>query len=141
MSLTNKTIFKFLKNIPNFIGVFSRDKLFKVKRKNYSLVINTDPSYKPGEHWVAIVCRNKHAVYFDSYGQKPKHEEIKKFLNTSSVRWTFNKTKFQSILTSTCGYYVILFVAAHTKGVSLKKFVNLFSVYTPANDKLIQMLL
>ena len=37
-----------------FIGVYPRNRLPAIKSYPASLIVNTDPSGKPGEHWLAI---------------------------------------------------------------------------------------
>jgi hypothetical protein len=52
------------RNIDNFDGVFSRDRL---PDKPRLLVCNTDPSSRPGQHWIAIyVGEDGRGEYFDS---------------------------------------------------------------------------
>jgi hypothetical protein len=52
-----------------FQGVFSSDMLPPNHRL---LVCNTDPSTRPGQHWIAIyVDENRCGEYFDSFGQSP----------------------------------------------------------------------
>ena len=58
-----------------FKGTFSCDAIPKIKYKQpIAIIINTDPSYKPGEHWVALFINNNIAEYFDSFGGKPIKE-------------------------------------------------------------------
>jgi len=35
------------------------------------LVCNTDPSYKPGRHWIAIYIEDGRGEFFDSIGHRP----------------------------------------------------------------------
>jgi hypothetical protein len=52
-----------------FQGVFSVDTL---PDKPRLLVCNTDPSSKPGSHWIVIFTDSKgRGEYFDSFGRKP----------------------------------------------------------------------
>ena len=51
---TNYDLNKKLKNVKCFIGSFARDKLPKVKSLPAALIINTDTSTQPGEHWVDV---------------------------------------------------------------------------------------
>ena len=39
--------------------------------KPHLLVCNTDPSDKPGQHWVCIHVEDGHGEYFDSFGRRP----------------------------------------------------------------------
>ena len=49
-------------------GVFSIDTL---PDKPRLLVCNTDPSDKPGQHWVCIHVEDGRGEYFDSFGRRP----------------------------------------------------------------------
>ena len=58
-----------------FVGVFPSDRLPK-KMEHYpcGFIANTDPSAKPGTHWVAFYFPSKsEAEFFDSYGYPPEH--------------------------------------------------------------------
>ena len=58
----------------NFLGVRPCDQLPKtiIRKLPAMLVINTHPSYMPGEHWLAIyITENKHGLFFDSFGHSP----------------------------------------------------------------------
>jgi len=56
----------------DFQGVYSIDTL---PPKPKLLVCNTDPSTKPGRHWISIyVSEDERGEYFDSFGRPPsKH--------------------------------------------------------------------
>ena len=73
-------ILKILKKVmgPNFIGGFPSDKLPEPKQKPFGMVVNLDPSTKPGSHWVAIyVSEFNVSEYFDSYGFPLQLQAIK----------------------------------------------------------------
>ena len=60
------------KNIgAKFVGVFPRDILPQPIDGAY--VINTDPHYKPGQHWVAMYLNGGRGEYYDSLGLPPKN--------------------------------------------------------------------
>ena len=42
------------KTEPYFDGVFAIDELCKIKKKPELIICNTDPSNKPGQHWVLL---------------------------------------------------------------------------------------
>jgi len=58
------------------------------------MIVNTDPSYEPGEHRTAIYvdstgCRGK---YFDSFGRRPP-AIFEAYMNANcSNYWSFNET-------------------------------------------------
>ena len=61
----------------SFKGVYAIDEMKLINTVPYpsSFVINLDPSYKPGSHWVAVYFdRNGEGEYFDSFSRYPPHE-------------------------------------------------------------------
>jgi hypothetical protein len=70
-------------------------------------IINTDPSWLPGQHWVAVNFEtNGYAEYFDSFGKPPRQKVIEDFLNQNSTKWTSNMKRLQSIHSNACGHYI-----------------------------------
>ena len=62
-----------------FRGVYAIDEIKLIKTVSYpsSFVINLDPSYKPGSHWVAVYFdKNGVGEYFDSFAGYPPHEIV-----------------------------------------------------------------
>ena len=66
----NFEIQKYYQNEPRFNGVYSRDKLPKIKGGTY--VINLDTR----THWIALYIWNSNATYFDSFGVEHIPKEI-----------------------------------------------------------------
>ena len=59
----------YLRKNESYLGTFPLDRLPDLPNKfPKSIIINTDQSNKPGDHWIAIVLTEKHAYYFDSFG-------------------------------------------------------------------------
>src|SRR5271156_72479 len=110
---------KVMKRDPNFLGVFAIDKVPRtVDRKagNVKLIINLDPSTKPGSHWVAIWRRNGKSFYFDSFGRLPPNI-LKHWMMQNSDSWSYNTIRMQSPKDKTaCGYLCLSFL---TKKFSL----------------------
>jgi hypothetical protein len=68
----------------SFLGVFPSDKLPQTLDKHpCGFVVNTDPSSKPGMHWVAFYFPSEgEGEFFDSYGQSPEYyKSFKNFLS------------------------------------------------------------
>ncbi|KAI1291112.1 hypothetical protein HDE_07691 [Halotydeus destructor] len=104
-----------LKGVPGFCGVFPADHLRVPKSFPASVVVNTDDSGKPGEHWVAIHWPNRSSIeYFDSFGFPPLVPRIAKVVANGS--FTYNSATLQHPATSTCGVYCIAFVLSRAKG-------------------------
>ena len=82
------------KNIgAKFVGVFPRDILPQPIDGAY--VINTDPHYKPGQHWVAMYLKGGRGGYYDSLGLPPMYDEFMEFL---PKKWTFNSKTVQNVI-------------------------------------------
>lgn len=63
--ITNAYLKKLLKRVPKFRGVFACDLLPRRIGEGDTLILNTDPHYKPGEHYVAIYRKGGQTFYFD----------------------------------------------------------------------------
>jgi hypothetical protein len=114
-----------------FQGVYSSDTLPPNPKL---LVCNTDPSTKPGQHWIAIhVDTTGRGEYFDSFGRAPdKHFEA--YMNKHCTRWTFNTRQLQSFISSFCGYYCCMFCMLRCRRVNMGRIVAMFTTDTAFND-------
>lgn len=116
MALSTIDIDNHLKRFSEFKGVFAIDKLpFELFEKPFGIVINLDPSWKPGSHWTALfVSEYGHGEYFDSFGTAPP-DAITCFLerNCKNDSFSYNQNIFQGDLSIKCGYYCILFLESH----------------------------
>lgn len=93
-----------------FRGIFAADILPKrIKDLPCGFIANTDPSHKPGEHWVAFyIDANGNAEYFDSYGVQPKLKHFKNFLEQNSISdYHWNSCPLQGPFSSVCGQYCL----------------------------------
>ena len=117
-----------------FQGVFSADTLPKNPRL---LVCNTDPSNKPGTHWIAIfVDSNGRGEYFDSLGRKPP-EVFEDYMNDNCIDWIYNTRQLQSIDSSYCGFYCCFYCMFRCRGFELVRIVNTFTRDTGLNDNIV----
>jgi len=119
-----------------FLGTFPRDRLPTViKRRPSGIIVNTDTSNEPGEHWVAIyLCRDGCAEYFDSFGLPPLHKEIIAFLNDHNEGWDYNRVTLQDVSSDTCGIYAALYILKRLNGYSKHEFLSLFTKRVRVND-------
>lgn len=116
---------KFTKKI--YLGTFAIDKLPKKVKYPSCLIVNNQKSYEDGEHWMAIYFgKNKHAEFFDSFGNSPEKFGLDKFIKKNSKKITFNRIKLQSDFSLFCGCYCVLYLIYKCKGYSLNYFINLF---------------
>ena len=93
--------------------------------KDGAYVINLDEYSDIGIHSIALYALNNIVTYFDSFRVEYILEEIKKFIDKSTVVTnTFRIQAYDSIM---CGYFCIGFIDFMLKGKSLTDFTNLFS--------------
>jgi len=111
---------------PFYLGCFSSDQLVR-NSKNFpqSLVVNFDPSWQEGSHWVAIFAESPISVdYYDSLGiWPPLNENISQFLsNFKHVH--FNPCAFQGIKSKKCGKHAIFFIFNRSNGKSFDQILH-----------------
>jgi hypothetical protein len=112
-----------------FIGVFPRDQLPVITMYPVAFVLNTDPSYKVGEHWLGIYFDNRKKCYFfDSFGNEPEYFGLEKYINKYSVDCEFNNSQIQGVFSNTCGHFTIFFILFITRGYSLKDIRSCFNL-------------
>ena len=73
--LTNIEINEYYKNEPRFNGVYSRNNLPKIIKKE-ACVTNLDEYANIGTHWIALFFKPKYTVCFDSFGIEHIPKEI-----------------------------------------------------------------
>ena len=133
-------IYKELKHYKEFLGVYSRDKLNFYMPDETGIIINTDKSGEPGEHWVAIY-KNERTIYFDSFGLPPIQDEIIDYLNKiNPIGWFHNTICFQSYYQDTCGMYSMIFLACMFEFRSFDKFIEIFNLNKHSNDILAKII-
>ena len=111
----NETIFDIIESINAF---FSYPAAF---------VVNTDPSYLPGQHWLVLFFDEKgHCDFFDSFGNHHGYFGFVEYLNTVARGWSYNKQKLQHNLNNTCGNYCIFFILLRCRNFKMKEIVNNF---------------
>ena len=126
-----------------FCGVFPSDKLPQtIDKYPCGFVANTDPSTKPGTHWISIWIgpsdgkgENKRIVgqFFDSYAADVPLV-FRDYLEKHTDIWIYNRRKLQSIWSDVCGDYCIFYLSHRAHGYSMNKIVQLFSDNTMLND-------
>jgi len=97
---------------PFFRGVFACDRLPRdiPKGKAIALIANTDPSHKPGQHWVAYFYTRTHVYFFDSYGMTPSKAPFHRLMKYRKYKKYFCK-RIQGE-GQVCGHYCMYFILA-----------------------------
>ncbi len=93
-----------------------------VERRPASYIVNTQPNYRRGAHWVVIYLPKDNKMgsrltpyFFDSLGYPPSTycRHFVKFLknnNSPSRRYRFNHVKIQEDNSTACGMYCLFFL-------------------------------
>ena len=133
--MNSDEIDRFLRvRLRDFDGVFSIDRL---PDHPHLLVCNTDPSDKPGRHWIAIYVDDEgRGDFFDSFGRRPS-DYLERYMNRNCLSWNFNDRQLQSIVSKFCGHYCIYFCILRSSGVDMRKIVRSFNSDTGLNDVLV----
>lgn len=96
-----------------FVGVFAENELKSLRQfeRPCGLIVNTEPTPDPGLHWTAIYLHvDNTGEFFDSFALDPD-EPVKRFLGIHAPRgYTCNTRAVQSLLTTTCGGFCIVYL-------------------------------
>lgn len=113
-ALSNWDLKRYVKllNIPNFRGVFMRNKLPKKINKTESGIVNLDSTNGAGTHWTAYIKNKNKVMYFDSYGNlRPPLELISYFKSDGGkINIAYNYNTYQSYNTTICGQLCLQFL-------------------------------
>ena len=120
----------------HFAGVFASDALadtVKEKDQPACYVANTDPSSKPGRHWVAFYfprSLQEPAELFDSFGTSSgKRPPFTKFLRKyGHTRHNENPMRLQGAISTACGQYCIYYLTMRCRGFTMHEIMDGFSV-------------
>lgn len=121
-----------------FMGAIPRDGIKKYILSNVkpysrlSFIINTDPEYKPGDHWLSVYIdarkRHKNTIeYYDSFGSKPIKSILRdiklilaKLENKNKYQFKVNLIPDQDVNTTNCGFFSAFFLKNRYDGKSFK---------------------
>lgn len=106
---------------PSFLDVFPADFLPSRLPDTCSFILNTDPSSKGGQHWVAACKIDGRPFYFDSYGRKPSDWYPGWNILNGFKRSTED---FQQDTSDVCGDYCLNFLKNMTSGRSFDSFLK-----------------
>ena len=120
-----------------FLGVFPSDKLppsMQYTKPAVALIANTDPSYKPGQHWCAFYITPDCVYYFDSYGIPPP-KSFQRLMQCRKEKQIFGR-RLQG-RGMVCGHYCLYFILAMVRGGTDTMF-GLFGDDLNANDRIVR---
>lgn len=108
----------------NYLGCFPADQIPKVAFPS-AMVVNIDPSWQDGSHWIAIFIQSNNSVeYYDSFGiWPPLNPDILRFLNNFSTI-IYNEIPLQSMHSKSCGKHAIYFIFQKSLGRSFDEIIS-----------------
>ncbi len=122
----------------SFRGVYSSDTLPFHNQLNGVYICNTDPSNKPGTHWVALFLNgNQSNEYFSSLKQEP----LPIFHSFLNHRFKSCQKQLQNSFSASCGVWVIFYVILKCCFISLEQIENLFGTDSFFNEILLKFYL
>ena len=114
------------KTDPFFDGVFSIDMLQTIKYKPELIICNTDPSTKPGKHWVLFFFYADTVDFFDPLGKDMEYygDEFVKFSKRFSSKYQSSLIRTQPKNSSFCGQYCLYFAYRRCNGEKMEDIIN-----------------
>lgn len=130
----------------HFLGVLASDQLPNgpIARLPALTIINTHPSTKSGEHWLAVyITGDGVGRFFDSFGNKPDFlrfpPSISDFLKTTCDRVEYSTKQFQDSMSTTCGQHCIFFLYHMVKGSDYEDVMFKYSDNLLKNDAMVSL--
>ena len=129
-----------------FHGVWACDQLPALSQ-TFNLpayfIVNTHPSYMPGEHWLALTLEEDgSATFFDSYGFPPDFAHypasILQFLESRSKKLHYHNRQLQHTFSIVCGQHCVFYLCHRACGLSYNNILELYhadGVYK--NDRMV----
>ena len=100
-----------LQNVDHFLGCFPLDSLPSFPTSfPKSMIINTQPSSHPGEHWVSLVLTETECYYFDSFALPTVPLNIDMYLQPHYKEIKYLDYRIQGSTSIYCGAYCVSFV-------------------------------
>ena len=112
--------------MPYFRGVFAYDTYLQYKdeycvpnQKMNIFIVNTEPSFSRGKHWLLIILDKfgQPYLYFDSFGKNPLFYGIEERFEEK------NEFRVQGV-SKLCGLYCVLIANVVANNKSMTSFVN-----------------
>ena len=101
------------------------DTLVDIEVRPELIICNTDPSTKPGKHWVLFYFDRDNVEFFDSLGKGIANygNEFLTFVKRFATTVSENKVRVQAPNTDTCGHYCLYYSYFRCKGKSMKSIL------------------
>ena len=131
VNMNTTDILQVLQDVKDFGGVRPSDMLQNCEVNKF-YIVNTDPSTKPGQHWVAVYLKRGCCEFFDSLGQAPAQysKNFNDLLFIHGPSYMYTNYRLQNYGSSVCGQYCIFYIMMRSQGYSLYNIVNFFNTHS-----------
>jgi hypothetical protein len=104
--------------------------------------MNTDPSYKEGQHWVAVFYDARPSgslsvEYYNSFADPIPEDVLKdikllveKLKPSTYLKFKENKVKQQAESSTNCGYFAMRFIIDRFRGKSFAEAIRILVIMT-----------
>ena len=132
--LTEFEVQKYYQHEPKFNGLYSKNKLTKIK--GWSICNNIDAFKSIATHWIALYVNGNTVIYFDSFGGEHIPKEIEKFIGTKSIITNIYRIQACNLFDDA---WILLYSIYwfYAKRLKFSKLNKLFSPNKYENDKMI----
>ena len=129
-----------LQNVDHFLGCFPLNGLPSFPTSfPKSMIINTQPSGHPGEHWVALVLTETNCYYFDSFALPTIPLNIDMYLQPHYKEITYLDYRIQDSTSNYCGAYCVCFVLHVQDDLTYDQFIgHYYSNNLLENDEILK---
>lgn len=88
-----------------------------IKKYPSAFIVNTENSFETGEHWIVLYFPFEGGLveYFDSFGRAPSKKKFSTHVNEEKLYIHNHNIWLQNPLSSTCGYFCLLFIYFRVK--------------------------
>ncbi len=125
-----------MKDVNNFIGVYSINKIEMPTLFPSYTIVNFSPVGLPGTHFVTILfVDNRRCVYFDPLNLPFIPLEIKEYMKGNSKLIHIIGHPVQNPLSGYCGFYCLLPIMFHINNIPLLEGIFSFPRSLLENDK------
>ena len=110
-----------------FDGVYAYDTGRDMVNEPSLIIVNTDPSNKPGQHWLLLFFHGGKCQFFDSLGHEIEHyPKLLKFVHIFTDRILYSGKRIQPNNTSVCGQYCLFYAYYCCKGFPMMNILDKF---------------
>ena len=124
-----------------FYGTVACDRLqsHPIKTEPPEYIVNTDPHYRGGRHWLALwtpsrdVCEvmDSYALPLESYAST---EPLQDWLKSQWKHVIYSEQSLQSIYSKSCGDYALFYLKDRARGQSMNEFLRRFLKHHYVNN-------